>query len=110
MILQVSHPPKNEDDVQRDDVTARSRVTGGVPDPTQPDQHSTTGTTPNDEFVGRLAGQDVGAGEETGAERRAAASGEGSERDEGHALHPEIQARLHNQTSRAHYSDGGDAG
>ena len=109
MILQVSATRKSEDDVQRDDVTARSRDTGGVPDPTQPDQHSTMGTTPNEEFVGRVAGQDVGAGEETGAERRAAASSEGSEHDEGSDPQPVIQARLHDHTNRTHRSEGGNA-
>ena len=62
---------KAESDVQPDESQARTRATGGVPDPSQPDQHSTTGTTPNDEFVGRVAGQDVGYAEETGAEKRA---------------------------------------
>ena len=65
------HDP-SEDDVARDDAEALDRATGGVPDPDAPDQGSTTGTTPNDEFVGRVAGQDVGYAGETGAERRAA--------------------------------------
>lgn len=43
----------------------------GVPDPAKPDQGSTTGTTPDDEYVGRVAGQDVGYAGETGAEARA---------------------------------------
>jgi hypothetical protein len=89
----MSKPPKNEADVSRDDVTARSRATGGVPDPTAPDQHSTTGTTPSEEFVGRVAGQDVGAGDETGAERRAEAA-HGDDPTGAGALNPEIQARL----------------
>ena len=50
--------------------SARSRDTGGVPDAAAPDQHSSTGTTPNDTFVGRASGQDAGY-LETGAERRA---------------------------------------
>ena len=45
-----------ESDVQRDDKVAASRATGGVPDPSAPDQNSTTGTTPNETFVGRVAG------------------------------------------------------
>ncbi|MGN6472542.1 MAG: hypothetical protein ACTHK4_02695 [Mycobacteriales bacterium] len=49
---------------------AGSRETGGVPNDEAPDQGSTTGTTPSEEFVGRVAGQDVGYEEETGAERR----------------------------------------
>jgi hypothetical protein len=59
-----------EDDVDYDDGQARSRAVGGVDDEDKPDQASTTGTTPNDEFVGRVAGEDVGYAEETGAERR----------------------------------------
>ena len=39
----------------------------------KPDQGSTTGTTPDGEYVGRVAGQDVGYAGETGAERRAEA-------------------------------------
>jgi hypothetical protein len=60
-----------ERDVEPDHGVARSRDTGGVPDSDHPDQQTTTGTTPNEEFVGRVAGQDVGYAEETGAERRA---------------------------------------
>ena len=60
-----------EDDVNDDDAQALSRETGGVESPEEPDQGSTTGTTPNEEFVGRVSGQDVGYAGETGAERRA---------------------------------------
>ncbi len=70
---------RSEADVQRDDKVAASRATGGVPDPSHPDQHSTTGTTPNEKFVGRVSGADPGYSEETGAERRAAAAGSGDE-------------------------------
>jgi hypothetical protein len=63
-----------ERDVELDEGVASSRETGGVPNPEHPDQHTSTGTTPNEEFVGRVAGQDVGYAGETGAERRAAAS------------------------------------
>lgn len=59
-----------EDDVQRDAQRADARQTGGVPDPDKPDQASTTSTTPDDEYVGRVAGDDPGYVEETGAERR----------------------------------------
>jgi hypothetical protein len=62
---------KNETDVDRDEAQALTRATGGVEQPDAPDQHSTTGTTPNDMHVGRDAGQDVGYAGETGAERRA---------------------------------------
>lgn len=60
-----------ESDVQADEKRADSRETGGVEDPQKPDQASTTGPTPNETFVGRVAGTDVGYEEETGAERRA---------------------------------------
>lgn len=62
------HPEPDADDQQ---YLASSRDTGGVPDAGQPDQASTTGTTPTPEYVGRVAGDDVGYAEETGAERRA---------------------------------------
>jgi hypothetical protein len=64
------------EDVNEDDAQALSRETGGVPDPSAPDQGSTTGTTPTEQFVGRVGGQDVGYAGETGAERRAAAEQE----------------------------------
>ena len=64
-------PRPHEEDANPDDAQALSRSTGGVPDPEMPDQGSTTGTTPSGEFVGRVAGQDVGYAEEQGGERRA---------------------------------------
>ena len=64
-------PRPHEEDTDPDDAQALSRATGGVADPEAPDQGSTTGTTPNEEFVGRVAGQDVGYAEEQGGERRA---------------------------------------
>jgi hypothetical protein len=67
---------KSEDDVASDPKVAGSRDTGGVGDPDQPDQNSVTGTTPNEEFVGRVQGTDVGYAGETGAERRAQAAKE----------------------------------
>ena len=54
-----------------DDAQALSRATGGVEDPSAPDQGSTTGTTPSEEFVGYARGQDVSYAGETGGERRA---------------------------------------
>ncbi len=74
------HVP-GESDVDRDEQEALSRATGGVPAPDAPDQGSTTGTTPSDVFVGRVAGQDVGYAGETGAERRAAAEGDEAGQD-----------------------------
>ena len=65
-------PRPGEEDVDRDDAEALSRSTGGGPSD-EPDAQSTTGTGESGEFVGRVAGQDVGYAEETGAERRAAA-------------------------------------
>ena len=68
-------PRPGEDDVGRDDAQALSRATGGGPSD-EPDAESTTGTGESDEFVGRVAGQDVGYAEETGAERRQATAEE----------------------------------
>lgn len=65
-------PRPGEEDVDRDDAQALSRATGGEPSG-EPDAESTTGTGESEEFVGRVAGQDVGYAGETGAERRAAA-------------------------------------
>lgn len=62
---------KAEPDVEGDEARVDSRATGGVPDPDASDEGSTTGSTPDDEYVGRVAGQDSGYEEETGAERRA---------------------------------------
>lgn len=62
-----------EADAPLDTGVASSRDTGGKANPDYPDQHTTTGTTPDDEFVGRVSGEDVGYEEETGAERRAQA-------------------------------------
>jgi hypothetical protein len=63
---------KSESDVASDPQVAGSRDTGGVPEPDAPDQSSTTGTSPTSEYVGRIAGDDPGDVEESGAERRAA--------------------------------------
>ena len=60
-----------QEKVNDDDAQALSRETGGEPDASAPDQGSTTGTTPSEEFVGEATGQDVGYAGETGAERRA---------------------------------------
>jgi hypothetical protein len=68
-------PRPGEEDVDRDDAQALSRATGGGP-ADEADATATTGTGESDEFVGRVAGQDAGYAEETGAERRAAAQGD----------------------------------
>lgn len=53
---------------------AESRESGGEPgDQDETDGTSTTGTAENEEFVGRVAGDDEGYAGETGAEARAAA-------------------------------------
>jgi hypothetical protein len=67
-----SDPRPGEDDVAQDDAQALSRATGGGPSD-ESDAASTTGTGKSEDFVGRVAGQDVGYAEETGAERREAA-------------------------------------
>jgi len=63
---------KSESDVAADPHVAGSRDTGGVPDPEATDQSSTTGASPTSEYVGRIAGDDPGEVQESGAERRAA--------------------------------------
>ena len=67
-------PRPGEDDVDRDDAQALTRATGGESE--EPDASGTTGTGGSADFVGRVAGQDVGYAGETGAERRAAAAEE----------------------------------
>ena len=63
-----------EEDVEPDEAQALSRAEGGEQQDGVPDQNSTTGTTPNEDFVGRVSGDDGGGYEgETGAEARAAA-------------------------------------
>lgn len=65
---------EREADVDTDEALANSRDTGGVDDDTKTDQAVTTGTTPKGEYVGRIAGDDLGYAGETGAERRAEAA------------------------------------
>ena len=67
-----------EDDVALDPKLARTRETGGSAeghpdDHTEGDNPGTTGTGEADEFVGRVAGRDLGYAGETGAEARAEA-------------------------------------
>lgn len=69
----MAHHRKTEADTDPDEAVADSRETGGVPDETHANQNSTTDTTPTPDYVGRIAGDDVGYAEETGAERRAEA-------------------------------------
>jgi hypothetical protein len=74
----MSRRHRPESDVQADPAVARSRKTGEVPNPEHPDQHTTTGTTPSEEFVGRVTGEDPGDVGESGAERRGAAGATGT--------------------------------
>lgn len=70
----IEHPAEQNrpaTDADDEEYLAGSRDTGGVADPDEPDQASTTGSTPTPQYVGRVAGDDVGYAEETGAERRA---------------------------------------
>ena len=71
------HYDSGESDVDDDRSVAGSRVGGGDPNEAASDANSTTGTTPNDEFVGRAGGVDTGYEEETGAEARAEAGDTG---------------------------------
>jgi hypothetical protein len=63
----------SESDVASDPHLARTREAGGVDRDSKEssDGPSTTGTDENEEFVGRVAGQDAGYAGETGAEARA---------------------------------------
>ena len=68
----------SEPDVEADPTVARTRETGGVAgdhpaDRAEGDATTTTGTAESEEFVGRVAGQDLGYAGPTGAEARAAA-------------------------------------
>lgn len=67
--------PASESDVARDTQIANSRAHGGPRHRSSnvKDAATTTGTTANELFVGRVAGDDLGYAEETGAEARAAA-------------------------------------
>lgn len=66
----VDRPATAEDDVAPDTAVARTRETGGGPGE-DGDEATTTGTGKNEEFVGRVAGQDEGDDRESGAEARA---------------------------------------
>jgi hypothetical protein len=68
--LPFDRPTTAEDDVEPDNAVARTRETGGGPGD-DADKATTTGTGKNEEFVGRVAGQDEGDDRESGAEVRA---------------------------------------
>ena len=61
------------EDVALDPALASNRATGGEHDDLSGDRGSVTGTGKTGEFVGRVAGDDLGYAGETGAERRAQA-------------------------------------
>lgn len=62
---------KAEPDVQGDPARVDARDGGGVAEADEADEGSTTGPSPDGDYVGRVAGQDTGFEEESGAERRA---------------------------------------
>ena len=67
--------PEREGDVPADHGVAGTRATGGQAGRDDGDDASTTGPGENEEFVGRVAGNDdVGSVGETGAEARARSS------------------------------------
>ena len=61
------------EDVALDPALASNRATGGEHVELSGDRGSVTGTGKTGEFVGRVAGDDLGYAGETGAERRAQA-------------------------------------
>ncbi|MQA62823.1 MAG: hypothetical protein GEU86_15335 [Actinophytocola sp.] len=62
--------PRRESDVEDDPAAARTRESGGEPGHHDDDAAASTGPGESGTFVGRVAGQDAGAGEHTGAEAR----------------------------------------
>ncbi len=60
-----------EADAPGDPGTARTRAAGGVGDSEAANPNSTTGTTPNETFVGRASGDEALDAEKSGGERRA---------------------------------------
>lgn len=70
------------EDVAMDPALASSRATGGEHVELSGDRGSVTGTGQTGVFVGRIAGDDVGYAGETGAERRAQALADDTNRDD----------------------------
>jgi hypothetical protein len=74
-----------EDDAPADVGTARTRATGGVPQPGAQNPEATTGTTPSETFVGRAGADETLDAGTSGAEARAGEAadgrGEGAARD-----------------------------
>lgn len=75
-LTRLRHPDgeSSGEDVAGDPTLASSRATGGEHVDLTGDRGSVTGTGRTGEFVGRVAGDDVGYAGETGAERRAGAA------------------------------------
>jgi hypothetical protein len=76
-----------ENDAPADlDGQARTRATGGVSKQTAQNPNATTGTTPNETFVGRVGADETMDAEVSGAEARAGETtsgrGQGAARDE----------------------------
>lgn len=76
---------ETEEDVTAPSHQARTRATGGVDRPGADDQGTTTGTTANETFVGRVAGEDIGYAGETGAERARAHTEDAESGNSNHA-------------------------
>jgi hypothetical protein len=76
------------EDVAADPGLASNRATGGEHDELSGDRGSVTGTGRSEVFVGRIAGDDLGYAEETGAERRAEALAEDPDPDGAPAVPP----------------------
>ena len=73
-----------EDDAPADLGASRTRATGGVEQPVAQNPDATTGTTPNQTFVGRAGADETADTGLTGAEARGDAAdgrGEGAARD-----------------------------
>lgn len=70
-----------EPDVEPDYGQARMRETGGEPARDGGDAAATTGPAPNDMFVGRVAGDDLGYVGDTGAEKRTGVADDQSSSD-----------------------------
>jgi len=74
-VMTTDESATTQNDVPTETATGASTATGGREQGTEPDapqdRHSTTGTTSNDTFVGRVGGDETGDTGESGGERRA---------------------------------------